>query len=271
MLKQRIITAIILAIVVIGCILQEDTQWTRMLFALGLFAATRELIILTLKPTLLPGIVGALAFVLLYWWSWTLVIPLLVFWQSLAGVAMWILITIGLFFYRYSGNWPLLARVLLLGIGLDLLWICVHALLYLHAQYGGEMLLFLLSLVWVADIGAYFSGRKFGRRKLAPAISPGKTIEGVIGGLCANLLWMLVIYQYAMGWGLTLVQFLVIGIATSLVSVVGDLFESVLKREAGVKDSGKSLPGHGGVLDRIDSVIAAAPVFVSGIFFAGQM
>jgi len=271
MLKQRIITAVILAIVVLGCILQEDTQWTRILFAVGLFAATRELILLTLKPTPLVSSVAAMAFVLLYWWSLPLISPPLVYLQSLAGVAMWVLITIGLFFYRHSGNWPLLARVLLLGIGLDLLWICVHALIYLHAQYGGEMLLFLLTLVWVADIGAYFSGRKFGRRKLAPAISPGKTIEGVIGGLCANLVWIVVVYQFDMGWGLTLVQFLVIGILTSLVSVAGDLFESVLKREAGVKDSGKSLPGHGGVLDRIDSVIAAAPVFVCGIFLAGQM
>jgi phosphatidate cytidylyltransferase len=271
MLKQRIITAVILAIVVLGCILQEDTLWTHILFAVVLFAATRELIILTLKPTLLPGIVGAIGFVLLYWWSLPLISPALVYLQSLAGVAIWMLITIALFFYRHSGNWPLLARVLLLGIGLDLLWICVHALIYLHAQYGGDMLLFLFTLVWVADIGAYFSGRRFGRRKLAPAISPGKTIEGVIGGLCANLIWIVSIYHLYTGWGLTLLQFIAIGILTSLASVVGDLFESVLKREAGVKDSGKSLPGHGGVLDRIDSVIAAAPVFVCGIFLAGQM
>jgi phosphatidate cytidylyltransferase len=271
MLKQRIVTAVILASVVVGCILQEDTLWTRILFAVMLFAATRELILLTLKPTPLVSGIGAAVFALLYWWSLPLIPPALVYMQSLAGVAMWLLITTGLFFYRHSGNWPLLARVLLLGIGLDLLWICVHALVYLHAFYGGEILLFMLTLVWVADIGAYFSGRKFGRRKLAPSISPGKTIEGLLGGLCANLLWITLVYQFDMGWGLTWVQLLAIGILTSLVSVVGDLFESVLKREAGVKDSGKSLPGHGGVLDRIDSVIAAAPVFVSGIIIVGRM
>jgi phosphatidate cytidylyltransferase len=125
--------------------------------------------------------------------------------------------------------------------------------------------------VWVADIGAYFSGRRFGRHKLAPAISPGKTREGVIGGLMANLLWMLLVYQFSLGWGLALLPFLIIGLATSLISVVGDLFESVLKREAGVKDSGKLLPGHGGVLDRVDSVIAAAPIFISGFIIAAQL
>jgi phosphatidate cytidylyltransferase len=133
------------------------------------------------------------------------------------------------------------------------------------------MLLYLLSLVWVADIGAYFSGRRFGRNKLAPAISPGKTREGLIGGLLANLLWMLVVYWISQGWGIALLPFLLVGVATSLISVVGDLFESVLKREAGVKDSGSLLPGHGGVLDRVDSLIAATPVYVSGLIFAGQL
>ena len=157
----------------------------------------------------------------------------------------------------------------MLAIGLDLLWICVHGLVYLHEVYGGEMLLYLFSLVWIADIGAYFSGRKFGKHKLAPAISPSKTWEGLVGGLLANLFWIIGVYQFASGWGLGLPQFLLIGLATSLISVVGDLFESILNREAGVKDSGKLLPGHGGVLDRVDSVIAAAPVFVVGIFILG--
>ncbi|MBT8436567.1 MAG: phosphatidate cytidylyltransferase, partial [Gammaproteobacteria bacterium] len=142
---------------------------------------------------------------------------------------------------------------------------------YLHYVYGGEMLLYLFSIVWIADIGAYFSGRRFGKRKLAPAISPGKTWEGFCGGLVANLLWIIGIYFFSTGWGFGFLQFVLIGVATSLISVVGDLFESILKREAGVKDSGKLLPGHGGVLDRIDSLIAASPVFVAGTFLAGSL
>jgi len=271
MLKQRIITAIILAIVVVGSILQTDTLWTRILLAFFLFAATREMILLTLRTTSLVAVSGASLYVALYWWSGSVINAELVYWQSLAGVLLWVLITLGLCFYRHNGNWPLLGRVVLLAVSLDLLWICVHGLVYLHATYGGEMLLYLLSLVWVADIGAYFSGRRFGRNKLAPAISPGKTREGVIGGVAANLLWILLVYQLSAGWGIALLPFLLIGFATSLISVVGDLFESVLKREAGVKDSGKLLPGHGGVLDRVDSLIAAALIYISGFMFAGQL
>ena len=271
MLMQRIITGVILAVVVIGTILLADNFWTRVLFAVVLFTASRELLALTIKTTVLPAVIAAGLFVLLFWWSLAVVNPLLIYWQSLAGLVLWILIAFGLLAYRYSGEWPLLPRVLMLGVGLDLLWICVHGLVYLHDVYGGGMLLYLFSLVWIADIGAYFSGRRFGKRKLAPAISPGKTWEGVIGGLLANLVWIVAIYQLSSGWGLGLPQFLLISFATSLISVVGDLFESILKREAGVKDSGKLLPGHGGVMDRIDSVIAAAPVFVAGIFIAGAM
>ena len=271
MLKQRIITGVILAVVVIGTILFADTFWTSILFAGVLFAATRELLALTIRAADLPALLISAVFVMLFWWSLALVNPLLIYWQSLAGLALWILISFALLAYRYNGNWSLLPRVLMLGIGLDLLWICVHDLLYLHAAYGGELLLYLFSLVWIADIGAYFSGRKFGKHKLAPSISPGKTWEGVIGGLLANLFWIVGVYQLSSGWDLGFAQFLIISLATSLISVVGDLFESILKREAGVKDSGKLLPGHGGVMDRIDSVIAAAPVFVAGIFIAGAM
>ncbi len=270
MLKQRIITAIILALVVVGVLLQQDTLWAQILFAVVLFTATRELILLTLRISPTIALLGSGLFVGLYWLSGSVMNELLIYWQSMAGALLWILIMCGLCFYRHNGNWPLFARVLLLAVGLDLLWICVHGLVHLHEVYGGVMLLYLLSLVWVADIGAYFGGRRFGRNKLAPAISPGKTREGVIGGLAANLVWMLVVYQLSLGWGLDLLPFLLLGLATSLFSVAGDLFESVLKREAGVKDSGKLLPGHGGVLDRIDSVIAATPIFITGLILAGQ-
>ena len=271
MLVQRIITGVILGVVVIGTILFADTLWIKILFAVVLFAASRELLVLTIKVADIPAALVAALFVMLFWGSLTVVNPLLIYWQSLAGLALWILIAFGLLAYRYNGNWPLLPRVLMLGIGLDLLWICVHDLIYLREVYGGGMLLYLFSLVWIADIGAYFSGRKFGKHKLAPTISPGKTWEGLVGGLLANLVWIVSIYQLSSGWGLGLLQFLLISLAASLISVVGDLFESILKREAGVKDSGKLLPGHGGVLDRVDSVIAAAPIFVAGMFIVNSL
>ena len=119
-------------------------------------------------------------------------------------------------------------------------------------------------LVWVADTGAYFSGRRFGRNKLAPAISPGKTREGVLGAMVLVTVYSIIAaYYFGLDFSGT-VYLLLLAVILTLVSVAGDLYESVLKREHGVKDSGRILPGHGGALDRIDSVLAAMPVFVAG-------
>lgn len=271
MLKQRIITALILAVVFIGTIVFAETRWVSLLFSLVLFVAAREMLALTLKPTMLPAAIVSTLFALLFWWSLTLMTPELIYWQSLAGVVIWVLIAIGLAIYRHQDNRPMPQRVMMLELGLVVLWICAHAVIYLHHVYGGWMLMYLLTLVWLADIGAYFSGRRFGKRKLAPAISPGKTWEGVYGGVCVNLVWMVLVYWLTDGFDIGLLQFVLIGISTVLISIVGDLFESILKREAGVKDSGKLLPGHGGILDRIDSVIAAAPVFVTGLLLASSI
>lgn len=269
MLKQRILTSLILAAVFVGCVLYGDTRWVSFLFTLALFAAAREMLVLTVR--LPPAVTWTIAavFALLFWWSLSYANPLLVRLQAQAGVLLWAMIAVGLVFYRHSGNWPLPARLLALLLGLDLLWICVHSLVYLHYVYGGWMLLLLFTLVWIVDIGAFFSGRRFGKHKLAPGISPSKTWEGVYGGIAATLIWMLLVYALTDGWQPGLLHYLLVGLATVAVSIVGDLFESVLKREAGVKDSGNLLPGHGGVLDRIDSVVAAAPIFVAGLMFAG--
>lgn len=144
-------------------------------------------------------------------------------------------------------------------------WVCgalviVPAWLALDLLYRQrpELLLFALLIVWVADIGAYFAGKGFGRVKLAPHISPGKTWEGVLGGLTA------VIALAAVGsplLGIDVAILLPFCLAVAMISIVGDLTVSMFKRNAGVKDSGSLFPGHGGVLDRIDSVTAAAPLF----------
>ncbi len=144
------------------------------------------------------------------------------------------------------------------------------ALTRLHgmANHGPALMMFFLLLIWVADSGAYFAGRRFGRRKLAPHISPGKTIEGVVGALTGGLLCALVL-AWLQWLPLSAGLLVLICVSTVLVSVGGDLWESVLKRERGMKDSGNILPGHGGVLDRIDSQIAAGPWFVAALSFAG--
>ena len=135
------------------------------------------------------------------------------------------------------------------------------ALVRLHSR-GPELMLFLLLLVVTADVGAYFAGRQFGRNKLAPRVSPGKTWEGVFGGVAAAVL------MAAIGvWWLDVsaAPFLGLCIIAVVASIIGDLTESLFKRHAGLKDSGSLLPGHGGLLDRVDSVTAAAPVFLVGL------
>lgn len=143
------------------------------------------------------------------------------------------------------------------------------AFAYLRLQPRGEwLILFLLCLVAAADIGAYFSGRRFGRRKLAPAVSPGKSWEGFWGGLASSLLVALLAWRLLWPDSISLSTLLAIAAVTMLASVLGDLVESMVKRERGVKDSSNLLPGHGGVMDRLDSISAAAPVFALGLLLA---
>lgn len=139
------------------------------------------------------------------------------------------------------------------------------ALLQLY-DIGPELMVFALLIVWAADIGAYFAGRQFGRVKLAPSISPGKTWEGVLGGLTVVVLLTLVWAHFG---DMRISVLLPFCLAVGAVSIIGDLTVSMFKRDAGVKDSGRLFPGHGGILDRIDSVTAAAPLFALGISWVG--
>jgi phosphatidate cytidylyltransferase len=137
----------------------------------------------------------------------------------------------------------------------------------LRAFYGTEMTMYFLILIWVADISAYFSGKKWGSTKLAPEISPGKTVAGMYGALIAGLVCAVVL-SLIYGFNLMIASdFMLLSVLTVLISIYGDLFVSVVKRQRGVKDSGSLLPGHGGVLDRIDSMIAAIPFFYGCIYF----
>jgi phosphatidate cytidylyltransferase len=141
------------------------------------------------------------------------------------------------------------------------------ALLLLH-DASPLLLLSILAIVWAADIGAYFAGKRFGKTKLAPSVSPGKTWEGVVGGLIGVMgyffLWFAAVYYFGASWARLLLQFgallPLVFLVLGAVSVIGDLFESWMKRGAGMKDSSNLLPGHGGILDRIDAVTSALPI-----------
>ncbi|MEM7250771.1 MAG: phosphatidate cytidylyltransferase [Pseudomonadota bacterium] len=184
---------------------------------------------------------AALFWVALLWWAFALGA---IIWFQAGGELVW-----------PRGGWAL-------GLGWVIVippWLGIWAL-HQDPTFGPGWVLCLLCVVWVADIGAYFCGRRFGRRKLASRVSPGKTVEGIVGALLIGSVLAFVGIA-TLGWQ-PLWLVLVVVLATVLMSVLGDLAESMMKRQAGVKDSGSLLPGHGGVLDRIDSLTAAVPFFV---------
>ena len=191
----------------------------------------------------------------------------------LASLALWLFAFFLVWRYQVDRGLVLPVGVWLL-VGLALLaaaWLAL-LLLYQRPVQGPWLLLYLLVLIWTADSGAYFAGRRFGHTKLAVRVSPGKTREGVAGGLILVLLLALSAGAVLFGFrGLRLTFFVSLSLATALVSVLGDLFESLVKRQSGYKDSSRLLPGHGGVLDRIDSLMAAAPLFALGMMWLEAM
>lgn len=185
-------------------------------------------------------------------------------WVLGAAALWWCVAGLWIKTFPHSAAWwgSIWARLLMGWLALLPAWL---ACVYLRFQIDGEWkVLFLLALVASADIGAYFSGTQYGKHKLAPAVSPGKSWEGFWGGLAASVLFALLVWW--LFWGqLPLLALLLIAALTMFASVLGDLLESMLKRYRGVKDSGTILPGHGGVLDRFDSISAAAPIFALGL------
>jgi phosphatidate cytidylyltransferase len=270
MLKQRIITALLLMAVLLPALFYPSIEPFVLLSLLLMVAGGWEWARLNAcAPTMAKTVGLGLGLVLLAFWlqggleqSWRPVWLLSsVVWIGLAvvmlrrGVAGW-------------SAWPATIR---LGLGL-LLLACAWLALVQARQLGVGFLLSVLSLVWMADIAAYAGGRAFGRRKLAPTLSPGKSWEGVVSGLAGVLLLGLG-WRWFDGQQLTgqpslftrlqtlgeLVSWLAV-IGLTAMSVVGDLLESLVKRSAGMKDSSQLLPGHGGVLDRVDALLPVLPL-----------
>lgn len=189
----------------------------------------------------------------------------------LLALAWWLLAALMVFAYPKSASWwgGLFGKLLM---GLLILLPAGVALIWLKSQEQANMLILTVMLmVWAADIGAYFSGRAFGKRKLAPAVSPGKSWAGVYGGLLASVL-VAAICGLLLGLSIgQLVLFVPAAAVVVLFSVIGDLTESMFKRTAGIKDSSNLLPGHGGVLDRIDSLTAALPLFALLMLLSGWL
>jgi phosphatidate cytidylyltransferase len=271
MLLQRTLTALLLAPLAIGAILLPPTWLFAPVVALVLLAALWEWTRLSglrnrpVRGTLLG--VALVVFALLWWSRATVLWPVLL----VAGVAWWVLACVWLKHFAFAASPTTENRNLKLAAGVFVVFPAFVGLLTLHGSepYGHWWTFLALAIVWAADIGAYFSGRFLGKRKLAPNISPGKTWAGVGGAFVAGAL-IAVLGGWLLGvTGAGLLGLAVLAVVTVAASVVGDLVESLMKRHAQVKDSGRMFPGHGGLLDRMDSVFAAVPVFALGKLLLG--
>ncbi len=265
MLRLRIVTALVLVLLLGAALYFLDARQINWLFgAVVLLGAWEWSGLAGLRGHFARGVyvaaIGAIGITLLNF-------PAGAASGMIAGIAWWVGVAYYLTGYRMPEHPQRSLRPagLLSGVAVMVpAWLAI-ALLNVSDPRMPFMLLTLLVLVWLADIGAFFSGRKFGKRKLAPFISPGKTIAGLIGALIITMLFAILVGLKGLGLQDTkLLQWVVVCFLAVLFSVVGDLFESTAKRECGVKDSGHLLPGHGGILDRIDSITAAAPVFALG-------
>lgn len=262
---QRIRTAIVLIIIVgIALFASQTPIFFAPLLAIGVTIAAHEWTKLMPKwrqPTVFVLIVLALTLVsMLFSASWVL------WW--IASLIIWLMALSWVSKFPTHTNWY--GRRLAV-MGIVILVASITAMFYLWQQ-SPWWLLYVFLLVWCADSGAYFVGRKLGRRKMAPNVSPNKSMEGLAGGVVTGLLVVIGIsvFMFKLN-GVALLAFVALSVVTILISVLGDLFESMLKRRAKVKDSGTILPGHGGILDRIDSLLSATPIFALGFVGLQQL
>jgi phosphatidate cytidylyltransferase len=271
MLWQRVLTALVLIPLVVAGILYLDSQTLAIAVAIAILVGALEmgrLARLAGAPAQIGFVAGVAAAL---WLAGHFLLP-----QHAAPVqwvmtAWWLMMTVLLVarrreLPRVEGSRP--AIVLLGGLVLVTAWLSIVAL-HASGPRGPALVLFLFVLIWVADSAAYFAGRAFGRRKLSPFVSPGKTWAGAAGAGAGALICALALSMTRVAGDPPLLGLALLCVLVTAVSIGGDLWESRLKREAGVKDSGALLPGHGGMLDRIDSLLAAAPVFALGAGLMG--
>ena len=274
MLKQRLITALVL-LGILALAVSATSPWPFLLFiALACACASFEWLRLTLGArSLWSGVCALVLFGLTVWQTsvWLgdeLTLELTLSWALksvlVAAVLAWVLLLLpSLLQAQVTKPVGRLRNSLAAVVVLYATW---AALAYWYLQRGAVFVVSLLIVIWVADIAAYFAGRAFGRYKLAPSISPGKTLEGALAGVVGVVVWLVVSAHWPQTFATELLAqwswagLILAAVVLALFSIAGDLYESLLKRRAGVKDSSQLLPGHGGVYDRIDAVVAVVPL-----------
>lgn len=287
MLKARILTAVVLLIVLYAAttllsafafglalalaLLPALLEWTSLM---GLLTWKEKLVYLALFYMALLGLALLAGFAP----EAILLNSLVMTWIMVLGIVFWLLVFYFILVFPAAQQlWNSRLRIGIMG-GICMLptWLALVQLKYLFPS--GYLVLALIALVSVIDIGAFFAGRAWGQSKLAPALSPKKSWAGFWGGMISCLLLaaglLLALHQLVLSLAPgVFILLMLITVLIVVLSVIGDLFESMLKRYQGLKDSGNSLPGHGGILDRIDSLMAAAPVFMltMSVLFAGRL
>ena len=277
MLRQRVLTAIVLLAVLLGTLL-APTPWplVTLLTVLAACALWEWLRLTWPRPgTAWPALLAILSGIVMAGLAWLwledsphrLAIGLRTTinqgWMPFISV-LWVagasaMVLQGQAHERQHCSW-------LSAFGIFAVIAAWAALVQLFASRGAWFLVSLMALIWFADIAAYFTGKAFGKHKLAPRVSPGKTWEGAAGGIAAACLWVVLSARWPGSFGSALIELgswplaIVAAALLAALSIIGDLFESLLKRRAGVKDSSQLLPGHGGVYDRIDALLPVAPL-----------
>ena len=265
MLKQRILTALVLIPIVIGVIFYAPIEvFASFIGAVSLLAAREWANLNGLKTIAGQALYMAIVFLTIFFLSAHL--------EPMQLLYLFFFVSIFWFGNSFSLVFVNKPLSVIEGVRIERLLMGLFVLITLFftmnqiRQLSPSLLMFLLVLIWVADSGAYFAGRLFGKHKLSPHVSPGKTWEGAFGALIGAVVCGFIMNHFEW-FNFSLTQNVFICLITVWVSIGGDLFESVMKRQADMKDSGTLLPGHGGVLDRIDSLLAAGPVFLSLIIY----
>jgi phosphatidate cytidylyltransferase len=266
MLKQRVLAALVLIPLFLALLFKLSP------FGFGVFT----IILVMLAAWEWSGLMGIKPFILrlcypiFVYGVTSVVVYIPIQYMLLIGVIWWLFALMLVMRYpNASGVWG--KSLMWRGVmGLFVLLPTWRALNYIRdtdlygTNNGPYALLFLFLLIWGADSGAYFAGKIWGKTKLAPEVSPGKTRQGLIGALCTTVIIAPLFYYLVPDADVNVIAVILFCVITVLFSVLGDLFESMLKRNVNLKDSGRLIPGHGGLLDRIDSLTAAAPIFTLG-------
>lgn len=260
MLKQRVITALVLVAILLASLLAENSLYWQLLISLVLFVGFWEWLRFCKVSPLAQQLFCFIFFALV----------MVVFQAGLIAIGWLVALTcltwIFLLLFTLKNAFQVFHnRTVKVAIGIWILNAAGYFVIELkNIEHGVVWILCMMVAIWAADIGAYFVGRRFGKTKLAPSISPGKTVEGLIGGLVLVMfVFVPIMMFYFDAKKASLLLFTVL--ITALISVAGDLFESKLKRYVDLKDSSQILPGHGGILDRIDSLLTGVPFFVLGL------